>query len=57
MKRDAPSPRVVADGRESTDVKIGKSQAEKTNCAMLDDLGMRTGDEELLCMMTEILPL
>ena len=38
-------------------MRVGKSQAVKTNCAMLADLGMRTGEEELLCMMTQISPL
>ncbi len=52
-----PSPRVVDEGKESTSVRVGKSQAVKTNCAMLDDFGMSTGEEELLCIMTEISPL
>ena len=47
-----PSPRVVDVGRVVTVVRVGKSQWEKTNCAMLEDLGMRTGELELLCIIT-----
>ena len=52
-----PSPRVVDGESEGTCDKVGKSQAVKTNCAMLKDFRMRTGEDELLCMMTLISPL
>ena len=50
-----PFPRVVGVS-EGTLVRVGNSHAVKTNCAMLEDLGMSIGEEELLCMITLISP-